>query len=226
MSKKIFQDRQRTNALRSAEQRAILYLCERMPRRITSNILTAIGFAGGVVVFAGLMLATLHRAYLLLSILGLAIHWFGDSLDGRLAYFRQTPRKWFGFSLDINVDWTSVILIALGFYYYLPAYKIVAFLFAGAYGGAMILSLLRYKITDRYDIDSFRMGPTELRIVLAIVLLLEIFLPGTLLLFGIASSAGLIAMNLLETSRLLRQADRRDAEEKHKPSVRPAPAAE
>ena len=54
-------------------------------------------------------------SYLLFSLLGLFINWFGDSLDGRLAYYRNKPRKWFGFTLDLIVDWLGTILMGLGF---------------------------------------------------------------------------------------------------------------
>ena len=216
MKTKINCDRKRSNILKTAEYKAIQYLCERMPNWVTPNILTMIGFLGSVIIWLGLWLGIEQRAFLLLSIFGLAVHWFGDSLDGRLAYYRNTPRKWFGFSLDINVDWTSVCLIALGFYFYLPVYKFVALIFVVAYGGSMIIALLRYRITNHYTIDSFNFGPTEMRIVLALVMLIEIFRPGTLLAFGVLGSVLLIVINMLESHKLLKQADQKDVAEKAK----------
>lgn len=208
------QDRIRTNLLKNAEHRLIQYLCERMPAWVTPNLLTAFGFLGSLVILLGLWLGIENRALLVLSIFGLAVHWFGDSLDGRLAYFRNTPRKWYGFSLDINADWTAVCIIALGFYLYLPMYKFVALVFVAAYGGSIIIALLRYRVTNHYTIDCVYFGPTELRILLAMMLLVEIFKPGVLLPLGIAGSVLLIAINLLETSKLLKQADRKDIDER------------
>ncbi|MFQ5627968.1 MAG: CDP-alcohol phosphatidyltransferase [bacterium] len=216
MKTKMNRERKRTNILKSAEYKAIQYFCERMPNWVTPNILTAIGFLGSLIILLGLWLGKEQRVFLLVSIFGLAVHWFGDSLDGRLAYYRNTPRKWFGFSLDINVDWTSVCIIALGFYFYFPAYKFVALIFVVAYGGSMIIALLRYRITNQYTIDSFYFGPTEMRILLAIVLFLEVFRLGTLLEFGVAGSALLIVFNLLESHKLLKQADQKDVAEKLK----------
>jgi len=166
------------------------------------------------VIFASLWLGRTDKAWLALSILGLAIHWFGDSLDGRLAYFRNTPRKWYGWSLDINVDWLSACIMGLGFYFYLPTWKIVSFVFVVAYGGAMIVALLRYKITDKYTIDSFNLGPTELRILLAIVLIVEIYRDDTLLQFGFLGSLLLISLNVIESWRVLKLGDERDARER------------
>lgn len=208
------QDRKRTNLLKNAEHRLIRYLCERMPQWVTPNLLTAIGFLGSLIIWLGLWLGIEIREYLLFAIFGLFVHWFGDSLDGRLAYFRNTPRKWFGFSLDISVDWTAVCIIASGFYIYFQEHNLVALIFVAAYGGSIIIALLRYRVTNQYSIDSVYFGPTELRILLAIMLLIEIFRPGTLLQFAIAGSVLLIVMNLFETTRLLRQADRKDIAEK------------
>ena len=207
-------DRKRSNLLRHAEQRLVQYLCSRLPQWVNSDMLTAFGFFGSLVICGGLWLGASHRLFLLLAIIGLAIHWFGDSLDGRLAYHRNRPRKWYGWALDINVDWTSACIIGLGFYLYLPAYKIMAALFVVVYGGAMIISLLRYKITNQYEIDSFYFGPTELRLLLAAVLLAEIFRPDTLLYFSVAASLLLIIFNLIESCRLLRLGDQKDRDEK------------
>jgi hypothetical protein len=207
------QDRERTNFLKKAEARTIQFLCARMPRWVTPDLLTATGFFGSLVVCAGLWLARRgDRGFLLLSILGLAIHWFGDSLDGRLAYYRNTPRKWYGWALDINVDWTSACFIGLGFYFYLATFKIVAFVFVVAYGGAMIVALLRYKITEKYTIDTFMFGPTELRLLLAIVLLIELYRPNTLMQFGFVGSLILVIINSIDSYKVLKLADQKDRE--------------
>ena len=218
------QDRERSNLLRSVEQRFVQYLCARLPQWVTSDMLTAFGFFGSFVICAGLWLGESNRFFLLLAISGLAIHWFGDSLDGRLAYYRNRPRKWYGWALDINADWTSACIIGLGFYLYLPAYKIMAALFVAVYGGAMIIALLRYKITNQYQIDSFYFGPTELRLLLATVLLAEIFRPDTLLQFGVAGSLLLIVFNVIESCRLLKSGDQKDRDEKSRQPLGVEPA--
>ena len=208
-------ERERKNLLKNFERRLIEQLCERMPDWVTPDLLTATGFAGSLVIFLGLWLATFAKIALLISVIGLAIQWFGDSLDGRLAYYRNRPRKWYGWALDLNTDWVSACVIGLGFYYYLPPeHRIVSFVFVVAYGGSMIVSLLRYRITDKYTIDTFFLGPTELRVLIAFVLLIEIFRANTLLQFGLVGSLLLIIFNLLETYKVLKMGDQRDQQEK------------
>ena len=79
-------NRKRTNILKNSEASLISYLCQIIPSWITSDMLTFIGFVGSLIVTAGLYLGTSDKNWLLLSILGYAVGWFGDSLDGRLAY--------------------------------------------------------------------------------------------------------------------------------------------
>ncbi|MCZ2102280.1 MAG: CDP-alcohol phosphatidyltransferase family protein [Chitinophagales bacterium] len=210
--------RKRYNILKDAEQKTIAFLCSVMPEWVTPNILTAIGFLGSVIVALGLWWARGDKMFLLVSIAGFAIQWFGDSLDGRLAYWRNIPRKWYGWSLDITVDWISIGIIGFGFYFFFTEWQWSAFLFIFAYGWAMINALLRYRITDAYVIDSGIVGPTELRILICIFLLLEIFIPGILLYFALGGSIILISLNMKDLNAVLDYGDQRDKEEKSKKS--------
>lgn len=212
----ISKDRIRTNLLKVHEQRALAYLVQYVPPRISSDMLTILGFVGSIVVFTGFMLATyLNKLFFLLCILGLAINWFGDSLDGRLAYFRKIPRKWYGFSLDITVDWLTTILIGCGYMIYTTGnWKILGFGFVVLYGWAMITTLVRYKVTGKYIIDSGMLGPTEVRIIISLILILEIFFTYSIIYSAIIACAILFLVNIIETMKLLRLADEKDVAEK------------
>ncbi|RQO75060.1 CDP-alcohol phosphatidyltransferase [Pedobacter sp. KBW06] len=214
--KRIFQDRKRTNILSGVEQSTISYLVKRVPSFITSDMLTFIGTAGSVLVLTGFILATyLSREYLLLGVLGLAINWFGDSLDGRIAYYRNIPRKWYGFSLDIIMDWVSTVLIGLGYLVYARnEYELIAFIFVVLYGWAMIISQLRYKITDIYSIDAGLVGPTEIRIILALIIIMEVFFGHLIEYFAAIICITLFIINFIDTRKLLKLGDIRDKAER------------
>lgn len=213
--KRIFQDRKRTNILSVPEQKTIFFLVKRVPAFITSNMLTGIGLAGSVMVLIGFILATyVDREYLLLGVVGLAINWLGDSLDGRIAYYRNTPRKWFGFSLDIIMDWIGTVLIGLGYMVYVEnEYELIAFVFVVLYGWAMIISQLRYKITDKYTIDSGIVGPTEVRVLISLMLVLEVIFPASLKFFGLVMCVVLLIIDIVDTNKLLKLGDVRDQAE-------------
>lgn len=178
-------------------------------------MLTALGFLGSCLALAGFLLAKGDVRYLLISIVGFAVQWFGDSLDGRIAYYRNIPRKWYGFSLDLCMDWISTVLIGLGFYYFLPDNaKILAFTYVTIYGWAIIITIIKFKINDSYTIDTGYFGPTEFRIGICVVLLFEILFPGTLNVFAGVVNCILLVVSILKFKELLQLGNARDKDEK------------
>lgn len=205
-------DRQRTNMLREWEQKTIAYLVQKVPSWISSDGLTAIGFFGNLMVASSFVLgAFLDRGWLLLSLLGFFINWVGDSLDGRLAYYRNKPRKWYGFSLDVTVDWVGTILIGTGFSIYAPGlWKYAGFFFVVLYGWEMITAQLRYKVGGQYSIDSGIFGPTEVRLALGAIITLEVIVPGSIQYLATVACVFLLISNFVESRRLLKMADEQD----------------
>jgi hypothetical protein len=214
---KITKDRERTNLLKKYEQNLLAFLVQRIPLWINSDVLTAIGLAGSFITAASFILATyFHRYILLFGILGFAINWFGDSLDGRLAYYRNKPRKWYGFSLDFTVDWLSNILIGLGYIVYVGGkWELLGFGFVVLYGWAMMTALLRYKIIDKYTIDSGVLSPTEVRVIISLFLVIEIIWQYSIVYSGILACIILFIIDIIDSLKLLKAADRRDNEEKN-----------
>ena len=212
----IAKDRKRTNILKNSEQKLIAYLVQKIPSWINSDGLTAIGFFGNVLVASSIVMgAFFSRYWLLMTIAGFIINWFGDSLDGRIAYYRNNPRKWYGFSLDITVDWVGTILIGLAYMIYAEgAWKYLGFLFVVLYGWQMITAQLRYKVGGQYSIDSGIFGPTEVRIILGAIITLEVFIPHSIYYLTTFATAFLLYSNFVEARKLLKIANQRDIEEK------------
>lgn len=212
INKKLFKDRKRTNLLRYPEQRFLTYLVSRIPKWISPDGLTAIGTFGSFLVLLAFLLAKYVSVfYLLLGLLGFFINWVGDSLDGRIAYYRQQPRKWYGFSLDIIMDWLSTVLIGLGYILYAEGSFILAgYFLVVLYGWSMIIAQLRYKITDTYVIDAGLVGPTEIRVIISLIMVLEIAFPGSIHYLVIAIVLILFIINIADTKKLLILGDERD----------------
>ena len=208
--------RERTNILRGWEQKTIAYLVQKVPSWISSDGLTGIGLFGNIMVAASFVLgAYFNRYWLLLSLLGFAINWLGDSLDGRLAYYRNKPRKWYGLSLDVTVDWIGTLLIGTGFTIYAPGiWKYAGFFFVVLYGWEMITAQLRYKVGGQYSIDSGIFGPTEVRLLIGAIILFEVFIPGSIRYLATAACVFLLISNIVEARKLLILADERDKEER------------
>ncbi|MFD1769757.1 CDP-alcohol phosphatidyltransferase [Sphingobacterium suaedae] len=218
INKKLFQDRKRTNILSNPEQKLISYLVPRIPNWITSDGLTAIGFLGSAMILGSFLLAEyVARPLLLFGILGFYVQWFGDSLDGRIAFYRNKSRKWYGFALDIVMDWISTVMIGLGYVFYAPGdFKYTGFALVSLYGWAMIISQLRYRITDKYTIDAGLLGPTEIRVIICVVLLAEVIFPGSINYLVLVICVCLFIINWVDTKKLLHLGDLKDWEEKKK----------
>jgi phosphatidylglycerophosphate synthase len=212
IAQRTFSDRKRTNILKRAEQLTIVFLLPKVPKFITPNILTLIGSLGSALVFLAFFLgAYIANWYLLLGIIGLAINWLGDSLDGRLAYYRNIPRRWYGFALDIIADWIGIVLIGFGYYFYAEnSTQIVAFAFVALYGWSIIISQLRYKITNEYSIDSGFVGPTELRFIIALILITEVVYPGSITYLAGLITILLLVINIIDSIKLLKLGDLKD----------------
>lgn len=215
LKNQLFHDRNRTNVLKGIEQKAIAYFVHRIPKWVSSDMLTAIGFLGNAITMLSLILGKYLGVYwLLLSSVGLFVNWFGDSLDGRLAYFRNLPRKWYGFTLDLMVDWLGIILIGFGYMVYAQGpWEIAGYAFVVFYGWSTIIAIQRYKISGEYSIDSGSFGPTEVRFVLLAVIVLEVFVHNSILVTSTIICVLLFLFNLVDVFKLLKMANQKDKEE-------------
>lgn len=215
IAQRTFSDRKRTNILKKAEQFTIVFLLPKVPNFISPNLLTLIGTLGSGLVFLAFVLGTyVTNWYLLLGIIGLVINWLGDSLDGRLAYYRNIPRRWYGFALDIIADWIGILLIGFGYYIYAENdTQLVAFAFVSFYGWSIIISQLRYKITNQYSIDSGFVGPTELRFIIALILIIEVLLHGSIAYLAGLITVLLFVINIIDSIKLLQLGDLKDKDQ-------------
>jgi phosphatidylglycerophosphate synthase len=214
--KTISQDRGRTNLLRKYEQKSIAYLVQKIPSCISSDMLTGLGFSGSLIILAAFILAkSFGEIYLLLGVFGFMVSWFGDSLDGRLAYYRNKQRKWYGFALDLTTDWIGIVLMCWGFMIYIgEPWGMIGFIFVVLYGWEMFTTLLRYKITNQYSIDSGILGPTEVRIVISLIFILEVLVKDSIIYTAGLACAILFITNIVDTNKLLKMGDARDKEER------------
>jgi phosphatidylglycerophosphate synthase len=117
---------------------------------------------------ASYWLSSVTPVGLVLAIVLLAVNWFGDSLDGTLARVRQQQRPRYGYYVDHVVDVIGVVFLfgglALSGLMSLP----IATVLLLAY---FLVSLEVYLATHslgNFQMSFFGVGPTELRILLAL----------------------------------------------------------
>jgi archaetidylinositol phosphate synthase len=147
------------------ERPALKWLAARMPAWVTPDTLTATGALGSLVIFSGYCLSNIDRNFLWLACLGFFINWFGDSLDGTLARFRDIQRPRYGFFVDHIMDTVSVVLIFLGLGLSPYIHFEVACLALISYLMMSILVYVRTYVDGEFQISYIGIGPTELRLI-------------------------------------------------------------
>lgn len=192
------------------ERRLLVWLARRTPARINSDHLTLLGFAGTILTGLSYFAARWNSIGLLSAATGLAINWLGDSLDGTLARVRDRQRPRYGFYVDHVLDTFGALFLTAGLAasgymsWRVAAGMLIAFLML-----AIEVYLATYTL-GVFRLSHYRLGPTEIRILLGIASLVLWFRPdaqaiGThyrLLDFGgCVAIAGMAAMLVAETAR-------------------------
>jgi phosphatidylglycerophosphate synthase len=194
-------NRVQQSILARAEKRALVWLAERTPVQVNSDHLTILGLAAQIMAGVSYALSGHDKNWLLAVIVFLALNWLGDSLDGTLARVRQQQRPRYGFYVDHMVDgFGSLALMGgLALSGYMHPYIAIGLLIA-----FLLLSIQSYLAT--YTLGEFRLsfwslGPTELRVLLAIGNLAlfrwPIVLKAHYRLFDIGGAIGLIGMTAM-----------------------------
>jgi len=163
-----FKSAQRVNRSLTAqmEKRALEWMAERAPSRVSSDQLTLLGLVAQIGAGLCYALARYDRRLLLLAIMCLALNWLGDSLDGTLARVRRHERPRYGFYVDHMIDIFGAVALMCGLgcsgllHWPVAMAMLIAFL---------VLSAESYLAT--YTLSCFQLsqgvfGPTEIRILL------------------------------------------------------------
>jgi archaetidylinositol phosphate synthase len=208
-----------TSVLAPLEKRVLVWLATRMPGRVNSDHLTSLALAAMLGAGLSYWMASATPLALVLVNIFLAVNWFGDSLDGTLARVRNTQRPRYGFYVDHVVDTFGAAFLFGGLAlsgYMSPA---VAIALLVAYFMLCIEVFLATHALGTFRMSYFRMGPTELRILLAIGNVVALFHPHAVifgrefLLFdvgGAVGAAGLLVtlvFSAISNTRTLYQAE-------------------
>jgi len=177
-SKKIEQhQRIQQSILAPAEAASLRWFAQRMPSWVNSDHLTLIGLVA--MILAGLFYYLSQWNLLLLHLVNLMIvaNWFGDSLDGSLARFRNRLRPRYGYYVDHILDNFGVLFVTTGLALggYMNVW--VSFAVLVAY---LLLNINIYLATSTigvFQISYWKFGPTELRVFLMIGNIFLIYKP-------------------------------------------------
>lgn len=195
--------REHHSVLAVAEKRLLVTLAARMPSAITSDHLTLLAFGSMALAGAAYALAQGDRRWLWVAIAALALNWFGDSLDGTLARVRRLERPRYGFYIDHVVDIVGITALVAGLACSGFMTPVVALALLVAYllvAGEVFLATSVHRV---FRLSFAGMGPTELRILLAIGTFVLRYDPQITLWFGSVSLfdfGGVVAIGGLATA--------------------------
>jgi phosphatidylglycerophosphate synthase len=150
-----------------------------MPLWVTPDRLTAIGSAGAAIAALGYVGAHWRPEWLFASSFGIAVNWFGDSLDGSLARYRRMERPRYGFFLDHSVDAVNGLVFAIGLGLSPFVSMAAALLLLCSYYLLMMYVMLSAQVDREFPLTKIYVGPTELRL-LAIAFNCTIYIVGPL----------------------------------------------
>jgi archaetidylinositol phosphate synthase len=161
-------DREQTSVLAPLERAVLRGLARRMPGWVNSDHLSVLGLAA--MLMAGVCYAASRQIPLMLHLVNLCIflNWFGDSLDGTLARYRNRQRPRYGFYVDHIIDTFGMMFLIFGLALSgfiserIAAVMLVVFLMLAINAYLTAYALRIFKISH------WKLGPTEIRVLLCI----------------------------------------------------------
>ena len=188
-----------TSFINGIEKRALVWLAKRMPRWVNSDMLTAVGTLGALIVAIGFALSCLNVQWLWLSSFGLLVNWFGDSLDGTLARVRDCQRPVYGYYVDHTVDCINEGLMFIGAGLSPFLHLDLALL---AYAIYLVLTInvsINAHLKGEFRLTYFKLGPTEFRIIVIVANTLLIAIPALAAIANTHTLFGLtVTMHILD----------------------------
>lgn len=158
------------------ERPLLKWFVKHTPSRVTPDMLTGLGAAAAVLIFVSYWLTNYHPAFLWLASFGFILNWFGDSLDGNLARYRNIERPKYGYFIDHTVDAFSELLVGFGIGLSPYVRFDLALLALISYLLMSVLVYITTYVKGVFKISYSKIGPTEIRVVLILANTLIFFI--------------------------------------------------
>src|SRR5918993_1461938 len=156
--------REHNSVLAASEKRLLIRMAGRLPGWVNSDHLTFTGAAAmlgiGACFWAG-------GGALLMVIPLLAVNWFGDSLDGTLARVRKQERPRYGYYVDHVLDAIGFAALFGGLMLGGHMTPVIGLGFLTAYYLLVAEISMATHARGTFKMAFMKVGPTELRIILA-----------------------------------------------------------
>ena len=203
MAKKIRTEKdKRTNdiLLGPLERPALAFFARHMPKWVNSDMLTVLGLLGSVLAAVSYALVGTGEVkanpWLFVASLGFVINWFGDSLDGTLARYRNMSRPNYGYYTDHAIDGITTLLVFVGIGLSGMARLDVTLIALSGWLLLMLQVYLKTHATGVFEMTSIKIGPTEMRLVIIILNTVLFYVGAGDDLFTVTIASQVIPVNL------------------------------
>lgn len=163
-----------TSLLNAVEKKTLVWLAERQPKWIDSDMLTCIGHIGAVLIALGFIMSGYSVRFLWISVAGFVVNWYGDSLDGTLARVRNQQRPVYGFYLDHTMDAINETIMFLGAGLSPFMRFDLSCLILAVYLMLTLNVSINAHLRNQFKLTYAKLGPTEFRIICMVALILLI----------------------------------------------------
>ncbi len=203
MAKKIRTEKdKRTNdiLLGPLERPALAFFAKHMPKWVNSDMLTVLGLLGSILAAVSYALVGTGEVkanpWLFVASLGFVINWFGDSLDGTLARYRNMSRPNYGYYTDHAIDGITTLLVFVGIGLSGMARLDVTLIALSGWLLLMLQVYLKTHATGVFEMTSIKIGPTEMRLVIIILNTVLFYVGAGDDLFTVTIASQVIPVNL------------------------------
>ena len=172
-------EREQTSILAPLERVVLRGLVRRLPAWVNSDHLSVLGLVA--MFFGGVFYAVSRQNAIWLHAVNVCIflNWFGDSLDGTLARYRDRLRPRYGFYVDHIIDTFGALFLIFGLALSGYMSERVAAAVLIVFMMLAINSYLAAYSLGVFKISQWKMGPTEMRLLLIIGNVFLIYRPYT-----------------------------------------------
>ena len=196
-------EREQTSILAPLERIALHGLVRRMPAAVNSDHLSVLGLLA--MLLAGVFYAASRHNPLWLHAVNVCIflNWFGDSLDGTLARYRNRLRPRYGFYVDHIIDTFGALFLIFGLALSGYMSERVAAAVLIVFMMLAINSYLTAYALGVFKISQWKMGPTEMRLLLMVGNVFLIYRPYTklfghrYLLYDVGGVVSIVGMGIM-----------------------------
>jgi phosphatidylglycerophosphate synthase len=156
----------------STEKRILDSIASKIYTYFHADFYTLIAFLSSLLVSSSFIIASNNIGWLYLGVLGIILHWFGDSLDGRIARLREQARPLYGHYMDHIFDEVNMTIMLIA-----VSYSTLTLTNVWIY--VLVVTLLIFShvhlltsVTQQFNLSVSSLGGTETRIVFIILLII------------------------------------------------------